>query len=266
MATSSAPEQPSTATEQSTRGSAETSWLLPVPEVDEEAQFSLAALMLSTTAVAIALGIVRIFGWMASVPLFIASLVLTTWLYPKLRPNQVAHQIMLFDVVWGIVMPIVCLALDPLVFRESAGALPRLDGIGLNDAVVTDLGFFAYPILGCQMLFLIVWLVAKPKMQPIRTVFHGWLLMGSIMALMIGMMLFPVAFFGTLLFGLGLAGFTPLFTAYAYARRAKQAAGCNPRNYFTSAAMTVAVVAMFLPAVAGAIVLGLMRGWDRLTN
>jgi hypothetical protein len=232
---------------------------MPLPMKEQEPRFSLSTLMLIITAVGVALGAIRMLGWPASAVLFVLAVATTNYGYPRWRPQNVSQQILLFDVVWGILMPTMCLALDPIVFSDTPyWNSERVFAIG--NSTVTNLGYVAYPVLGVQIGLLLAWLVWKPNWTPLRTIFNGSFMLGSILGLIIGVLLLPLTLIGTGVFGLGLAGFTPFFTSYVFSRRAKEAANTRARFDFLPGARVVAVFAFILPVIAGSFVLWLVRG------
>jgi hypothetical protein len=112
-----------------------------------------------------------------------------------------------FDVVFGIVLPLVCLYFDPIVFRASFGR-PLLGSYAIVGAVAIGLG----------LLSLSAWAVIR---RP-PAFFAGLLAGGAIFAALLGLVLLPMSLIG-LTAGIGVLGFTPLATAFVFTRNAVRA-------------------------------------------
>src|SRR5215471_8761464 len=78
-------------------------------------RFRLAELFCVITAAAGLLALFRSMGIFGALFAFITGLAFTNQLYPNWRSKQ--DQEAMFDFIWGVVMPIVCLAFDPFVFK-----------------------------------------------------------------------------------------------------------------------------------------------------
>lgn len=198
----------------------------PAESMHSEGQFGVGSLLLFMTAAAVALAAVRAWGWVTSVPIFVAAVAGTFWIYPWIKPGQIAAQKRFFDAVWGLLMPIVCLALDPLLFKSDQTDLmngsPWLDhssGFGqLNAAALVG-----YPLFAIQITLLALWLLAATRLRRWASFFAGVFAVGMCAAGALSIILSPVAFIGCFLYGVGLPGFTPIFTTFSYARRCEQA-------------------------------------------
>jgi hypothetical protein len=234
----------------------------PSEGIDSESSFSLASLMVLITVAAFALSAVHYFGWIASVGLFLAAVFATLIVYPRLAKDQLPRQMLFFDLVWGLLMPLVCFALDPIVFREGT-SFDEMDLLSNSNGNLKSIAFLAYPVVGLQMALLLAWLGLRPKSPLIKRMFEGSFLMGALIALVTAVLIFPVAFIGVAFFGLGLPGFTPIFTAYVFARRAKDAADGQKS---TNGVLPIAfgLLALIAPVCAGAFALGLVRGWENV--
>src|SRR5687767_4203657 len=85
----------------------------------EPLRFSLAQLLIGTTIVAVLLALFRALGIWGAVLSFGAALIFTLLIYPQTRRGHAQQQALMFDFVWGIVMPVVCLVFDPFVFKQE---------------------------------------------------------------------------------------------------------------------------------------------------
>jgi hypothetical protein len=121
-----------------------------------------------------------------------------------------------FDVTFGIVMPVVCFALDPIVFKtgsEYGGALyPRWQ-------------LYAYTISVVEMVALCAWLLAAGRAGRRPAALAGMLMAGAGFAFVVGMAILPFSLIGLLVLLIGLLGFVPFLTAFVYLRNGWRAAG-----------------------------------------
>jgi hypothetical protein len=195
------------------------------PELPPEPlRFSLAHLLIGTTIAAVALALFRVLGMWGAVFAFLLALVVTIIPLPQAGLIDRRKQVLIFDFVWGIVMPVVCLVFDPFVFKGDG----NLDFMGAPDAFVrpdwgdfSEAAFIAYPILAWQLAVMAIVLVIGRLRNEWAAAAAGSLLGGMLVALAIGIMLFPLSTLGLLVLW-GMLGYTPLFTAFSYGRRARE--------------------------------------------
>ncbi len=129
-------------------------------------------------------------------------------------------------VLLGIVLPLVCLALDPIVFKAGFGA-----------PMMPTLRIAAYALISLSMASLAAWL----SLRRLPSLFCGFLGAGCVFASGLGIILLPMTFMGLLAF-IGILGFSPFLTAAIYwhcARQARETAGARFKPL-------VAVLAFFL--------------------
>jgi hypothetical protein len=117
-----------------------------------------------------------------------------------------------FDLIFGVVGPILCFVFDPIIFR--AGAFP-------GPPLIPELQVWVYLISGAEILTLLLWLGLRDSL-PAKRFLGGALCAGGILCLLIGIGLLPFSVMG-LVFGIGIFGFTPFFTALVYLRNGYQA-------------------------------------------
>ncbi len=120
----------------------------------------------------------------------------------QFRPEKTVRQVV-FDVLFGIVAPVLCLIFDPVVFR---------DGNTLNRVAV--FGYFAITI----GIIALGWHLAARRTPAFVS---GALFAGATLALVIGILIFPLALSSALLL-IGIPGFTPLMTAFVFIRNARR--------------------------------------------
>lgn len=126
------------------------------------------------------------------------------FLPPRTRAQTV------FDVLFGIIAPILCFVFDPIVFRSSdfgSPLFPNYQG-------------FVYLVSGIEILLLTFWLVCGRHLQPATRIAGGILMSGAIFSGLIGLVLLPFSLLG-LSVGIGALGFIPFLTALVYLRNAK---------------------------------------------
>src|SRR5438034_6155151 len=86
-----------------------------------------------------------------------------------------------FDVLFGVVAPVMCFVFDPIVFRSGefdAALFPRYQA-------------FAYLVSGIEILFLTIWLIWGRNFQPATLLAGGILMAGAVFSGLIGMLLLP---------------------------------------------------------------------------
>jgi hypothetical protein len=204
--------------------------LVDQDQLSSPLRFGLLELLVAVTVAGLLLGLFRTLGIFGALVGFILAVLFTIAVPPRLLCMSAGRQTLLFDVVWGIVFPLVCLVFDPFVFKYGQGDLLHLHplvGGGTSASLGQLAGFQLYPwslacyaLLGCQMLALTAWLLGGRMSGEIAAVWSGLLWVGFALSAFLGVLLLVPAALGLLLFGIGALGFTPLFTARAYYRRA----------------------------------------------
>jgi hypothetical protein len=150
-----------------------------------------------------------------------------------------------FDVIVGIILPLVCLIFDPIVFR---------DGFRGGGGFLRNFQLFAYIVIGLEVLTLAVWLVWGARAGAWSSAIGGILLAGALFSLVIGIILLPLSLMGLLFAFIGALGFTPFVTAIIYlrnGRRALRVANPSARGYqFIGALLLGTVFVLGGPALA----------------
>jgi hypothetical protein len=117
-----------------------------------------------------------------------------------------------FSILMGIIVPIVCLVLDPIVFKggdEHGGAFCTYWILG-------------YGFIGLEVITLTIWLARRERLGGFSGIVAGILLAGSGGAFVIGVLLLPLSIMGLPVL-IGILGFAPFLTAIAYLRQAGRA-------------------------------------------
>ncbi len=120
-----------------------------------------------------------------------------------------------FDVIFGLVMPVVCMIFDPIVFKGS--------GPIWGEGMLGELRWFAYTGLAVELIALGIWLQYGEQLGRCRDVVGGILLGGAVVAALIGVTIFPLSLIGILFILVGTLGFTPFLTSLVLARNAARA-------------------------------------------
>jgi hypothetical protein len=148
-----------------------------------------------------------------------------------------------FDVLFGLLLPVPCLVLDPLVFRADGA---------IRGGVLSAWALPAYLFIGMQILMLGAWLLVGGRTARGAAWFAGPLAAGGIVAGLVGIAILPFTAIG-LLFLIGALGFIPFLTSFVYLRNALRARA-RGRAYAgastTLALMLAGLVCAVLPAVA----------------
>jgi MFS family permease len=114
-----------------------------------------------------------------------------------------------FDVLFGIIAPILCLVFDPGVFTPSKDNFWR--------SLLSGYRVFAYLGIALGVLAFAVWVFSSSRLSKWRGIFAGIFFAGAVFASVIGLVLLP---FSVIALGLrvfiGIVGFIPFLTAYVY--------------------------------------------------
>jgi hypothetical protein len=122
-----------------------------------------------------------------------------------------------FDIAFGILIPIGCFALDPIVFRGASFFRPDA-----RDGFLGQWQVFAYCFSAIQICTLAVWLIWRDRLGRYSRVITGLLISGALFSVMIGILILPLALLGVV-FLIGALGFIPFLTGIVYLRNAARA-------------------------------------------
>ena len=126
-----------------------------------------------------------------------------------------------FAVIFGILLPALCLALDPLVFRRSPDFLAEsvFDREHFKTPVLGHYTAFGYMGTIVSMVGLSLWLT----LGRFPAFFSGLLAVQGIFAVFLGAALLPYTLVGLAFFGLGILGLAPFLTGFVLAKNAARA-------------------------------------------
>lgn len=114
---------------------------------------------------------------------------------------------LVFDLIFGVAVPIFCFVFDPVVFQGGLLGRPFLP----------EYQTFVYLLSGFEMLLLCLWLVMGAGSELSNSMLGGALIFGGVFCSAIGILLIPLSVLG-LMVAIGILGFTPLLAALVYLR------------------------------------------------
>ena len=192
----------------------------------EELRFSLKEMFLATTLAAVMLALFRSIGIFGAVLSFLSAAIITLLVIPRLFQKDLPRQRLVFDFVWGMVMPIVCLVFDPFIFKNGGDPFemlekgpPNLITPTVAKVHINHFAYFAWPFLAGQIATLGLVLAWGKSLRRIAPFLAGVLATGFMVASCLALLLALPAAFGTFALGVGLLGFTPFFTSFTFSRR-----------------------------------------------
>ena len=149
-----------------------------------------------------------------------------------------------FDWAFGVVLPLICIAADPLVFDVRIGSF--------NQAILAEYKIFAYVLSSVSVLAMVAWLLWGQRLGELRPYIGGLFLAGSIISLIVGVILLPFSLIGMFLI-IGLLGFTPLFSSFVFLRNGVRAINGSKMDSQTwvvyRAVIIAAIYSLIVPLV-----------------
>src|ERR1041385_5330569 len=141
-----------------------------------------------------------------------------------------------FDVLFGIILPVICLVVDPIVFQGGFfGERPWLGRFQL----------FAYLFCGLQIGIFLCWRTLARHLAPAAGVIGGVLMAGALFSFVLGVLILPLTLIGLIIL-IGIVGFTPFLTSFVYLRTGIRALRCQQRNALFESRFLVAAMAALL--------------------
>jgi hypothetical protein len=126
--------------------------------------------------------------------------------------DSTTYQVM-FDVVFGILMPVVCFYFDPGII---SGGTVRSFSPMLPHAVLV------YSLSAIAISTLVVWLCFARRIKATGAIIAGVFVSGAVYSFTIGIIILPLTIVG-LLFIIGILGLVPFVTGFVYLRNAIRA-------------------------------------------
>lgn len=146
-----------------------------------------------------------------------------------------------FDVVFGVIAPILCFYFDPVVFK----------GAFVQESTIQSYQLFAYGVTAVEVSVLAIWLVFGTRLGGWSQLVGGVLMSGAVFSAAIGVAILPLSIIGLML-GIGIFGFVPFVTAFVYLRvgwRAfKSKEETTPASWAT-ALLIGAILSLGIPAL-----------------
>ncbi|HEV8368384.1 MAG TPA: hypothetical protein VGQ39_10580 [Pyrinomonadaceae bacterium] len=148
-----------------------------------------------------------------------------------------------FDIAFGIVLPILVLAADPVVFKG---------GFLGDEPILGRYQFFAYLVTAIEITVLLVWITLSQHLRAFSAPIGGILIGGAIFSFAVGVLILPFSLMGLIIL-IGAAGFTPFLTGFVYLRTGVRALKAQEKNdafdYRFLMAGLAALLAITLPAL-----------------
>ena len=153
-----------------------------------------------------------------------------------------------FDVIFGLVLPVLCFVFDPVVFQGHSGLLG-------NDGIYHGVRLFAYSASALEMTTLACWLFVIRKYPAWSRPAGGVMAAGALFSFALGLAILPFSVLGLMFAGIGALGFIPFVTALVYLRNARRALRLNRAGAPVTGGAAAAFVfglafALGMPAVA----------------
>lgn len=140
-----------------------------------------------------------------------------------------------FDRWFGVALPVACFVFDPLIFQ----------GWMLEEGLLQDFRLFVYLVSAIEIGMLLCWFTFRRDLATFAAPFAGVFLAGGLFSLLIGIIISPFSVLG-IMWVIGLAGFTPFFTAVVYLRNGVRAMRAQVNNSAFAVRYLIALVAAFL--------------------
>jgi hypothetical protein len=144
-----------------------------------------------------------------------------------------------FDWAFGVILPVICVAFDPFVFKGN---------IAGNGAAFGAYKPFAYLLSFVSIMAFLAWLIWGKRLKGLNVALSGLFFYGALISLAVGVVLFPVSTFG-LVFLIGALGYTPLFSGFVYLRNSYRAFGCAEHLFDKGTLVRSFVLAALFSAV-----------------
>lgn len=109
-----------------------------------------------------------------------------------------------FDWSYGVVIPLICVAADPIVFTDGG--------------LIEGYQVFAHLLSAASILAMAAWLLWGQKLSWLCAPLAGFFMAGSGVSFIVAALIFPYSLLGLMFFLIGLLGFTPLFSSLVFLR------------------------------------------------
>jgi hypothetical protein len=174
---------------------------------DTPLQSGIRDLLVVQAVCAVCLGLFAMVGIFALLAIFIATL---SFCAVRVQPRTRKLKRCIVDLMGGTILPAMCLVYDPGIFSNWHAAPDVVTAVTLLTIVF-------------QMVLLPTWMIAGRGVGRWSSLFGGALAVGAIAAGGVGALLAPLSLIGTIFYGIGLLGFTPILTCVVFSRNAADA-------------------------------------------
>ncbi|HEV7474094.1 MAG TPA: hypothetical protein VGN90_08595 [Pyrinomonadaceae bacterium] len=147
----------------------------------------------------------------------------------------------IFDFVFCLLAPILCFYFDPVVFKGGLMGKPVLQSFQL----------FAYGVTAVEIAVFLVWILVGERLGAWSRLIGGTLISGAVFSAVIGFAILPYSVLGLMVL-IGVLGFIPFLTAFAYLRigwRALRSPGKTPAGSSLIPLLAGAILSLALPAL-----------------
>lgn len=221
-------------------------------------QFSLRSLLIAVSVFGVLLPLFQTLGTWGALLAFLFALAVTKISLERAIAGRASPKscFAIYDLIWGVFMPIVCFTFDPVFFKNH-GSL-RLGPTTFWQS--TELYFYSLPmymIVGLQVVAMSIWLLFGRVKGRYIGLLAGVLSFGCRLSVSVGVLLFVPSVLAIGFFGIGLMGLTPWLTAFAFYRASRRASfrarwTLSPRFWRVSYAAGF-VGAVIIPTVLGVV-------------
>ena len=177
------------------------------PDVRGPAQFGIRSLLIVQAAFAVFLALLMATGLFAVWLAFILTIVLQ-WGHFRIRNVALRH--LVFDLMAGVALPVLCIWYDPIVF------------VGRGTELLAPVRTPFYLLIVLEIVALLGWLAYDTLTNRPSGFFAGILIVGCVAATIVGLVMLPLTLIGLLVL-IGILGLTPFLTAYVCGRNVRRA-------------------------------------------
>lgn len=152
------------------------------------------------------------------------------------------HSQKLFDWFFGVIMPVICFAFDPAIFKGGI----------VGTAYLGKYKPFAYILSFVSVMAMSAFLIWGRKLKWMNALLAGFFAVGGFISLIIGIVMLPISLLGLIIL-IGVLGFTPFFSSLVFLRnslRAFQFAMLHlERKILIRSTILAAIFSLITPAV-----------------
>ncbi len=146
-----------------------------------------------------------------------------------------------FDFVFCLLAPLLCFYFDPAVFKGGI----------MGGALLQRFQLFAYGVTAVEISLFVVWVLFGARLGAWSRLIGGTLISGAVFSAVIGVAILPYSLMGLLII-IGVFGFVPFLTAFAYFRvgwRALKSQEKTPAGSLMIPLMVGGILSLAIPAL-----------------